>query len=92
MDTIVGTTVTKILTDYGALGVLIVALLAAVVFLYRQNLKLYADNMAAHEKRVEDAKKFASEHAAAAAQLESTSDNLHELFTMVKDINNSRRK
>jgi Tfp pilus assembly protein PilO len=91
MDNLVGATATKLLIDYGALGILIIILIFAVVFLYRQNLKLYADNIAAHEKRVEDAKKFASEHAAAAAQLEATSDNLHELFNVVKDIT-SRRK
>lgn len=89
MDKAVELTVSK-LSEYGALGILIIILIIAIVFLYRQNAKLYLDNLSVHEKRVEDAKQMASEHAAAIAKLEATADNLQELFSIVKDL--SRRK
>ncbi len=82
--------VSKALLDYGALGILIILLIIAVVVLFRINQKIYTDNVLAHEKRVEDAKKFAAEHAAAVAKLETTASNLQELFSAVKDI--SRRE
>ena len=84
MESVINLTATK-LSEYGALGVLVIILVVAIVILYRQNLKLYADNLAVHEKRVEDAKQFASEHASAVAKLEATSENLHELFSVMKD-------
>lgn len=74
------------LIEYGVMGVIIVLLAVAVVLLFRQNQKMYADNMAAHEKRVEDAKKFASDHAAAVSRLESTIDNMQEMLSLVRDI------
>lgn len=91
MNDVAGATMARLVADYGALGILVVVLLVGIIFLYRQNLKLYNDNLVAHEKRVEDAKKFAADHASAIAQLEATAENLHELFTMLRDAH-SRKK
>lgn len=74
------------LLEYGVLGVVVLLLIVAVVFLFRQNQSLYMDNAAIHEKRVEDAKRFAAEAAAAVSKMEATVKNLQELVDTIKEL------